>query len=91
LVLNAVVSERELGDWEWTWTMRREVLDALSNWTRVTMRARDALGRRYRQTLVCPDRAVEVSPIDPGRSVAARTPLSDSRTCDPPLTAHWDF
>jgi hypothetical protein len=85
LVLTGVGRTRELGNQEWLWTMRPEVLHALSHWTRITMQARDALGRRYRQTIVCPDGAVEVEPPYEGESVTARIPLSDSRTCQPPL------
>lgn len=84
-VLTGVGRTRELGSQEWLWTMRPGVLHALSHWARVTMQTRDALGRRYRQTIVCPDGAVEVEPPYEGESVAARIPLSDSRTCQPPL------
>jgi RTX calcium-binding nonapeptide repeat (4 copies) len=92
-VLTGVGRTRELGNQEWVWTMRPEVLHALSHWTRVTMQTRDALGRRYRQTIVCPDGAVEVEPPYEGESVAARIPLSDSRTCQPPLSGldNWAF
>ena len=84
-VLTGVGRTRELGNQEWLWSLRPEVLHALSHWVRITMQTRDALGRRHRQTLVCRDGAVEVEPPYEGESLAARTPLPDSRTCQPPL------
>lgn len=48
------------------------------------MVARDALGRPYRQTLVCSEGAVTVEgPSD--EATGARGPLTNSRNCDPPL------
>jgi RTX calcium-binding nonapeptide repeat (4 copies) len=85
LVLTGVGRTRALGNQEWLWTLHPGVLHALSHWTRITMLSRDALGRRHRQTIICVEGAVEVDPPYEGESVAARVPLSDNRTCDPPL------
>ncbi len=98
-VLRGWVKTRRLGDQGWLWTLRPRVLVRLTKWARITMVAHDALGRPFRQTLVCPRGVVvndyeepyegESAAVGHGHASSANDggarPLTNSRTCWPPI------
>jgi RTX calcium-binding nonapeptide repeat (4 copies) len=95
-VLHGFVTTRGLGDQGWLWDLRPRTLVALTNWARITMRTRDALGRPYTQTIVCPEGVTVSEYSEPeGALKSARRyprggaahPLTNSRTCRPPLSS----
>ena len=95
LVLRGDGPTRQLGDQGWVWGMAPRVLGGLTTWVRVTMRATDAHGHRYRQTLTCPSGAVEVELPEPDsfhgttQPQSAPTPrakpLAGRHDCSPPV------